>query len=121
MALASGVPSSGDFIVDQWQVEDGLPDNRVTAVAQTADGYLWLGTYAGLVRFDGVKFTVFGAAAHGLPSDRIVSLHAERTGGLWFGTENGDLGRYAARQFTVFGENQGWKEIRSPCRFSLVY
>lgn len=112
LARGEAVFASGNFMVSQWQVEDGLPDNRVTAITQTKDGYLWLGTYAGLVRFDGVKFTVFDARTTGLPSDRIVSLFGDRAGGLWFGTENGELARYAADKFTVFGETQGWKEIR---------
>src|ERR1043165_852514 len=105
-------------MVNQWQVEDGLPDNRVTAITQTKDGYLWLGSYAGLVRFDGVKFTIFDMRTTGLPSDRIVSLFGDRAGGLWFGTENGELARYAAGTFTVFGETQGWKPIRV-ARFAL--
>src|SRR5687768_10152954 len=44
---------------DVWQLEQGLPQNTVYAIAQTPDGYLWLGTAEGLVRFDGVRFQVF--------------------------------------------------------------
>ena len=43
------------------KTENGLPDNAVTAVAQTGDGYLWIGTYGGLVRFDGVRFKLCGS------------------------------------------------------------
>ena len=46
----------------KWQMEEGLPNNMVTALAQTPDGYLWIGTYNGLVRFDGVRFVVFDPA-----------------------------------------------------------
>src|SRR5512133_3968762 len=43
-----------------FQIEQGLPQNSVQAIVQTRDGYLWLGTQAGLVRFDGVRLAVFG-------------------------------------------------------------
>ena len=42
-----------------WQERDGLPQNTVLAIASTPDGYLWMGTYEGAVRFDGVRFTLF--------------------------------------------------------------
>src|SRR6266404_5641997 len=45
-----------DYLIDSWETEDGLPENTATAMVQTPDGYLWFGTFNGLVRFDGVKF-----------------------------------------------------------------
>ena len=45
-----------------WGTEDGLPNDAVTAVVQAHDGYLWLATYDGLVRFDGVTFTRFDSS-----------------------------------------------------------
>jgi hypothetical protein len=47
------------FLQDRWTTEQGLPQNTVISIVQTRDGYIWLGTFGGLVRFDGVKFTVF--------------------------------------------------------------
>src|SRR5437588_6487097 len=47
------------FRVRRWTTEDGLPQNRVACLTQTHDGYLWIGTWAGLARFDGMRFTVF--------------------------------------------------------------
>ena len=47
------------YVHDVWQIDQGLPQNSVMAMAQTRDGYLWLGTQEGLARFDGVHFTVF--------------------------------------------------------------
>ena len=83
-----------------WNTEHGLPDNAVTAVVQTHDGYLWIGTYGGLVRFDGVRFTVFNSASTpGLQSDRVTSLFEDRQGILWIGHERGDLTRYADGKF----------------------
>ena len=54
----------GDFVAEVWQTDAGLPHNAVTALAQTKDGYLWLGTSNGLARFDGVRFTSFRGADH---------------------------------------------------------
>ncbi len=51
--------TNAPFIVDSWNVESGLPGNEVIAITQTRDGYLWLGTLHGLVRFDGIHFTSF--------------------------------------------------------------
>src|SRR6266702_759237 len=73
-----------DYLIDTWETEDGLPENSATAMVQTPDGYLWFGTFNGLVRFDGVKFTVFDPAnTPQLPSAGIVSLHLDRRGWLW--------------------------------------
>ncbi len=62
-----GSPRAGDgdddtlnwYLSDVWQTEEGLPQNAIQAITQTRDGYLWVGTPVGLVRFDGVRFTVF--------------------------------------------------------------
>src|SRR4051794_27842063 len=59
VAAHKGVPEDSPFLIKTWQTEDGLPENSATAMVQTPDGYLWFGTFNGLVRFDGVKFTVF--------------------------------------------------------------
>ena len=50
-----------------WQTKDGLPQNSVDSMVQTADGYLWLGTQEGLARFDGVRFTVFDRRGRSVP------------------------------------------------------
>jgi ligand-binding sensor domain-containing protein len=55
--------TDGNFLVDSWHTESGLPDGNVTALAQTPDGYLWVGTFKGLARFDGVRFTIFDGLA----------------------------------------------------------
>lgn len=67
------------YLIDTWETEDGLPGNSATAVVQTPDGYLWFGTFDGLVRFDGVKFKVLTPAnTPQLPSAGIVNLHLDR-------------------------------------------
>jgi ligand-binding sensor domain-containing protein len=49
-------------VVKSWRTIDGLPQNSVTALAQTPDGYLWVGTQGGLARFDGVRLVTYGLA-----------------------------------------------------------
>ncbi|MCB9852059.1 MAG: response regulator [Phycisphaerales bacterium] len=80
------------FHITRWTMEDGLPQSTVTAIAQARDGYMWLGTFGGLVRFDGVKFKTFTMEdTPELTTNRIVSLCEDRDGTLWIGTENGGL------------------------------
>ncbi|MEO7273503.1 MAG: two-component regulator propeller domain-containing protein, partial [Vicinamibacterales bacterium] len=62
------------YTVDRWGTKDGLPQATVNAVAQTADGYIWLATEEGLVRFDGIRFTVFDPSNSGLAESHITSL-----------------------------------------------
>ena len=98
-----------DYVVDTWQTEDGLPQNSVTALAQTRDGYLWVGTQDGLARFDGVRFVPFNA--HNTPAirnSRIVQLFEDRKGAFWIGTEDAGLVRSEGRQLTAFSTpNEG--------------
>ena len=88
-AAATNVPN---YFTRVWQVEKGLPQNKVTAVVQTQDGYLWVGTYSGLARFDGVRFTVFdNKNTPELHSSRVTSLFESSDGTLWIGQENGGV------------------------------
>jgi signal transduction histidine kinase/ligand-binding sensor domain-containing protein len=84
-----------NYFVHNLLVEDGLPEDSVTAVVQTDDGYLWMGTYSGLARFDGVRFTVFDSGSNPeLASSRITCLFQDKDGVLWIGHEAGELTRY---------------------------
>jgi len=79
-----------------WTTDDGLPQNSVLAIAQTKDGYIWLGTDDGLVRFDGVRFETFNSTKDSrIRNDRITCLQVDHGGTLWFGTRGGGL--YAMR------------------------
>lgn len=106
---ARGAGGEADhYIHSDWTTEDGLPQNSVTAIVQTRDGYLWLGTFGGLVRFDGVKFTLFNTTnSPGLKSNRILSLYEDRAGHLWIGTEHGGLTRYTDGTFTTYTREDG--------------
>jgi signal transduction histidine kinase/ligand-binding sensor domain-containing protein len=73
-----------------WKVRDGFVKGVISCIAQTPDGYLWLGTEFGLLRFDGVRTVPWQApAGQTLPSTRIFSLLAARDGTLWIGTSKG--------------------------------
>ena len=89
-------------IHEMWNVSDGLPVNAINHLIQSRDGYLWAATFDGLVRFDGVKFTVFSSAnSPGLPSNRIIRLEEGERGDLWLATEQGHLVRRRAGRFRV--------------------
>jgi|GEM_PF-292756 len=79
--------STRQYLVRNWGLDEGLPQTTVTCFAQTPDGYLWFGTLNGLVRFDGVRFKVFGDFAEpGLPNREIINLHVDKSGRLWIKT-----------------------------------
>lgn len=76
----------------EWRVSDGLPSDTVWALAQTPEGYLWIGTPNGLVRFDGVTFKVFSTMTHpGIIDNAVHTLFANKKGELWIGTEKGSM------------------------------
>jgi ligand-binding sensor domain-containing protein len=97
------------YTMRAWGREEGLPENSATAVVQTRDGYLWLGTWNGLVRFNGDRFTVFDPRnTPQLPSEAIVNLHADRRDRLWVSTLGGLVIKDGAAWRTV-GLDDGWR------------
>jgi ligand-binding sensor domain-containing protein/signal transduction histidine kinase len=101
-------PSPTQYLHTVWTTENGLPQNSVNSILQTRDGYLWVGTFGGLARFDGVKFTVFDTGnTEGLKSSRISALFEDHEGSLWIGTENGGLARYRDGIFTTYTVKDG--------------
>jgi signal transduction histidine kinase/ligand-binding sensor domain-containing protein len=102
-------PAAPNYFTRTWQVEQGLPQNKVTAVVQTHDGYLWVGTYNGLARFDGVRFTVFNDNnTPELHSRRITSLFEAADHTLWIGTESGDVAQYIGGHFANVPLHANW-------------
>src|SRR5512135_3773392 len=85
-AMGSPAAAAPIDVVRVWQAEQGLPQNKVTAVLQTRDGYVWAGTYNGLARFDGVRFTVFDQNnTPALRNSRVTCLFEAPDGTLWIG------------------------------------
>jgi streptogramin lyase len=96
--------SETHFGHDAWDSDAGLPQNSVQEILQTRDGYFWLGTQEGLVRFDGVRFTVFDSRnTPALKDDWVQALCETRDGSLWIGTLTG-LARRREGRFEAFGE-----------------
>ncbi|MBI2838254.1 MAG: response regulator [Acidobacteria bacterium] len=114
LALSSGLlaldprKAITEHVHDVWGPEDGLPSASVTAALQTRDGYLWFGTEEGLVRFDGVSFTVFDTKnTNAITRNYIHALHEDREGVLWIGTHGGGLVRFKDGTFAAFTTKDG--------------
>lgn len=91
-----------------WTIDDGLPQSSINSIIQARDGYLWMATFDGLVRFDGARFRVFYSAnTEGLPSSRIYSVYEDPSGVLWIGTENNGIARYHQGKFTSYSTREG--------------
>lgn len=91
-----------------WRTQDGLPQSEIRAIAQTSDGYLWIGSSGGLARFDGVRFVVFDRSnTPAFHDDGILSLLASRDKSLWIGTDGGGLLHYRNGQFETYGAKEG--------------
>src|SRR5688572_11174674 len=88
LMLLAAAPLAGNWRVTTWTTDDALPQGVVYDIHQTRDGYIWLTTLGGLVRYDGVEFTVFEkATTPGLRSNRFTTLIETADGSLWAGTE----------------------------------
>ena len=104
------------LVHDKWDTTNGLPQSSVLSLAQTPDGYLWFGTEIGLVRFDGVRFTLFDKKElKGIGSDQVSALLADRAGNLWIGTNGGGLARLSHGKLSVFTAKTGLQSDTISC------
>jgi len=87
-----------DYVLDNWNIESGLPQISVLSITQDATGYLWIGTQNGIARFDGVRFTVFDRESAGIDATMATVSYTDRAGTPWFGTPHGVL-HYANGRF----------------------
>lgn len=98
-----------EYVVDTWETDQGLPENSATAMVQSSDGYLWFGTFNGLVRFDGVNFKTWTPAnAQGLPNAAVINLHLDSRSNLWVSTMGG-LVVSRPGHYQEFEAVPGWK------------
>ena len=99
--------ASAQYHFDTWTTDNGLPQNGVRQITQTPDGYLWFTTFDGLVRFDGVRFTVQLRHTTGIINNRFTSLRVAADGTLYAAmTENGTLSVYRDSVFSSYDSGQ---------------
>ena len=96
-----------DYGIDFWREAEGLPQSRIRSIVQTKDGYLWLGTDSGLVRFNGATFTAFTVETGSLRDNEVWAMQEDDEGGLWIGTYGGGLTLYRDGQFRTFTTADG--------------
>ncbi|WP_239492588.1 hybrid sensor histidine kinase/response regulator [Luteitalea sp. TBR-22] len=104
------------YVRQSWDAADGLTQNTVQAIVQTRDGYIWLGTDAGLVRFDGVRFTTFDR--HNTPAlarHNVRALAEGPDGSLWIGLQPHGLVRLRDGRFNVVGAREGLPDAAVSC------
>jgi PAS domain S-box-containing protein len=96
------------LVFSSWNAENGLPQNSVTSIIRTKDGYLWVGTYGGLVRFNGSDFKVFTPTnTSGIKGLRINTIFEDSKESLWIGTQDGGLSVYSEGKFTSMTMEDG--------------
>jgi len=97
---------SPEYISEQWTTKNGLPINHVNQIYQTPDGFIWLATFTGLLRFDGVTFKEFNSGnTASLPSNRIIAIQPGAGNSFWINSEQGHLILYENGKFTSFDDN----------------
>lgn len=89
-----------------WQREQGLPQGAIRTMAQARNGYLWLGTDTGLVRFDGVRFVPFGEH-EGVHCGAVSKIFEDRQGAFWIGSTNSGLMRWQDGKFATLSTKDG--------------
>jgi ligand-binding sensor domain-containing protein len=95
------------YILDNWQTAEGLPQTSAQTIARTPDGYLWVGTQEGLARFDGIRFVVFDSVKEpAIPDKHISVLYVDRLGQLWIGTRAG-IARFDGAHFRAIAPDSG--------------
>ncbi len=89
---ASELSSQGErYGVDLWREAEGLSQSRIRAIVQTRDGYIWLGTDNGVVRFNGTSFTAFTVETGSLKENEVCTLIEDNEGGLWIRVSKAEL------------------------------
>jgi len=102
LALVGMEARAADYVIDFWDASRGLPGNSATAIAQTPEGYLWVGGYDGLARFDGVRFVRFDSSnTKALGHTRVERLFTDNAGTLWINTYDGSLTSWRNGVFTA--------------------
>ena len=108
VGVASPVGAASPWFSRSWQTDEGLPDNSVTGIVQTRDGYLWVGTLGGLMRFNGGDFAALSLPRMGDVSPSVVrAVYLDGREGLWLGMERGKLIRLEGGHVRAYGSEDG--------------
>ena len=89
----------GDYVVTIYNEQNGLPTGEANVVMQTSDGYIWIGSYGGLIRYDGTRFRNYSEEKEGITSSSVRSLFEDSKGRLWIGTNDAGVFVYENGQF----------------------
>lgn len=110
---AFGASTNSSWFYRAWQSDEGLPDNMVTGIAQTPDGFLWVATPGGLAHFDGVRFQDFSPVnTAGTPTSVMQALLLDRRGRLWLAKDLGAVVCLDNGRLTAFTSENGLPRIR---------
>ena len=96
-------PPLSDYSLTSWTTKDGLSSSVIWALAQDTDGYLWIGTTGGLIRFDGAQFVNFSRLGGSpLPRSAVRSLYRAHDGSLWIGFSSGEICHFQNGQLRTY-------------------
>jgi signal transduction histidine kinase/ligand-binding sensor domain-containing protein len=99
-------PAPAQYGFEVWTVDNGMPENEIRGITQTPDGYLWIATFNGLARFDGVHLTVFNRETPGLLSNQFGTMLQGKGGDLWLDSVDHGIVRYHDGVFRAYGTQQ---------------
>lgn len=107
-ATAQTSNAADRFRFDSWTTDNGLPQVSVNSILQTRDGFLWLTTYGGLVRYDGLRFQIYNSGnTKGLRTSRFKDLFEDKDGSLWISTEGQGVVRHKDGLFASYTTAEG--------------
>ncbi|OFX83787.1 MAG: hypothetical protein A2W99_03135 [Bacteroidetes bacterium GWF2_33_16] len=98
--------SGQQFYTKNYTINNGLPDNHISAIFKDSHGYLWIGSKAGITRFDGSEFKTF-TSLDGLAGNNVTSITEDKKGNLYIGCFDGGLSKYNGNQFLNLTQNDG--------------
>ncbi len=108
VSLNASAATNQNWFARPWQLDDGLPHNSVTGLAQTDDGFLWIGSPSGLASFDGARFQTFGLTNAAFEGNRgVVAMQRSHRGGLWLAMNRGAAAYLNGEQTKVFTAASG--------------
>ena len=108
LSAFESLAANNDWFARAWRSDEGLPDNNVSGIAQTPDGFLWIGTVGGLVRFDGTRFDEFSPLnVEGVPSRGIRTVLLDKNGVLWLSMDRGIVVRAKAHSAKALTTSDG--------------